>query len=482
LNKKVFTFELDGFQVLGFDTGLNAEVFARVKLANIIDNPGAIIYPNGETETWLPGGVIEHETEFGKTMVIWGPLFPGRELTGILDAENRRDLPIDAQRRDEALDALRCWLKARMVFEKMQDEKKDPPFNGPAGAFIVTDNKHAYPAGTIFFPPKKLLLRTLKAEDSLTEAESWVHPDLDGAAAISFCAGAMLYRIFCGACPFSRKDVELLRQDMREGVLIPPKLAAPGLDEEIASVLYMSLGHTSSNGRGEKLRPPPGFISDLIGPPSSKPVSFWVKSLSEEEKRKIRFGKEQYKRKTDAKVKTRRFIVSNTAKISIAAIAFVILMLLILSLGRRFSELPATAGMLPLDIAEAYYGAFNTLDHTLMGDCTSGRAGKNDIMMVASLFVIDRARQAYEFSRENFLPAPEWLEAGKPDTNKLVFGITDLDIRVLSENNENAGLEAHYILWISGENSLEGQALRDRLELSYRRGLWRITQIERVKY
>jgi len=480
LNKKVFTFELDGFQVLGFDTGLDAEAFARVKLAHIIDNPGAIIYPNGDTETWLPGGVTERENEFGKTMVIWGPLFPGRELTGILNAENRRDLPIDAQRRDEALDALRYWLKARMLFEKMRNEKKDPPFNGPAGAFIVTDNEHGYPAGTIFFPPKKLLQRTLEAGNALQEAKSWIHPDLDGAAAISFCAGTMLYRIFCGVCPFSGKDVEMLRQDMREGVLIPPKLAAPGLDEEIASVLYMSLGRTSSDG--EKLRPPPGFISDILGPPSSKPASFWVKSLSEEEKKKIRFGKEQYKRKTDARVKTRRFIVSNAAKISIAGIAFIILMLLILPISRRLSELPATAGMKPLDITEAYYGAFNTLDHTMMDNCVSGGAGKNDITMVASLFVIDRARQAYEFSRENFLPAPEWLEAGKPGTDKLVFGITDLDIKILAENSENASLEAHFTLWIPGENSVEGQVLRDRLALSYRRGLWRITQIERVKY
>lgn len=496
MNKKVYTFELNGRSVLGFDTGLNAEGFARVKLSRLITNPGSIVYPTGDIETWLPGGVTELETGSGKSMIIWGPSFPGVELTVILNTHNRRDLPIDVQRRDEALDAFRYWLKARITLEENLRENIEPPFNGPAGAFIVSGKKteepydetgadkdprlsEYYPAGTIFFPPAQLLQRSLEAGNAAPEAESWVHPDLDGANGISFCAGTMLYRIFCGIPPFSRNNTELLRQDMREGVFIPPKLAAPGIDEEVAAVLTMAINRAPQGGKGEKLRPPPEFIRDLFGPPSSKPASSWLQHLSDDEKKQICSEKERYRRTTDAKIKTRRFMVNNAAIIALALIVFAAAMFFIQQTNRNLAELPSTSGMNPAEVAETYYNSFAALDHATMDACVSGKAGKQDINMVTSLYVVTKARQAYELNRENFISALRWLEEGRPETDRIVFGITDLKIRILSWDDEKASVESSYILWMPGESSVEDHAIKDRLEFACRKGSWRITKIVR---
>ena len=487
MNKRVFGFDLDGHPVLGFDTGLNSQGFAQAKLAQLLTHHGSIVYPNGEIETWLPGGVHDNGS-----MVIWGPAFPGEELTGIIDSQNRRDLPIDAQRRDEALDAIRYWLKARTVLEESAGHTS--PFNGPAGAFIITGKNPAteqpYPAGTIFFPPAALVRRSLEADSLLGSAERWVHPDLDGVKAISFSAAVMLYRTFCGALPFSRDKAELLRQDMREGVFIPPQMAAPGIDGELAGLISMAMSRVTQGE--DKARTPPEFFSGFFGPPSSRPVSHWVRRLSDEEKAKIRSGKERYRRATDTRTKTRRFVIRNAAIITAALIAFAAIMGIVQGINQRKAELPTTSGMSPVEVAEAYYGAFGTLDHTLMDACVLSRAGKQDIDMVVNLFVTSRARQAYEISRVSVMPAAEWLEAGQPETDSIVFGISDLKVETLSANSENTSLEATYLLWIPSQyledaeeeapghdTRIEATAYLDKLSLVFHRDAWRIAGIER---
>ena len=495
MNSRIFIFELKGESVLGFDTGLNAQAFAQAKMAQFITAPGTIVYPDGRVEEWRPGGVTE--TGFGaadgskaaETMIVWGPPFPGERLAGIVN---------ESPWQDEALDALRFWLKARIAIEDKAGN--EPPYPGPAGAFIVLQKQGGYPEGTVFFPPFRLLKRTLEAEGaaSVIDAERWVHPDLQGSGALSFSAASMLYRVFCGSAPFTRNEPDVLRQDMREGVFVPPNLAAPGLDPEMSGVISRALA-----GREEKPRPTPDFIGDFIGPAHTKPVSSWIKPLDEEAAAKIRAEQEQYSRKKSLSVKTRRFVIRNTAIIAACVIAVVVLALFIRSMVKHEAELPTTKGMSPVEVAAAYYGAFGALDHMLMDACVTGKAGKGDVEMVVNLFVISKMRQAYETGGNNFMSAQDWVEAGRPVTDKTVFGVTDLNIQSFSEDESHgtANLEADYILWMpasffkeedetppakdaSGtqENapSLPGAlATKDRLGLVLHKGAWRIAEIDR---
>ena len=483
MNKLFLPIELNGEKALGFDTGLDAKAFAKAKMAQFLIYPGFIVYPDGNVETWQPGGVVEQET-----MVLWGPFFPGERLDSLLN---------DNSRQNEALDAVRFWLRAREALQNLSGEY-DAPFPGPAGAFIVSGKEaalsrafpEAFPVGTIFFPPARLLKRYL--EDS-SDAKRWIHPYLEGADAISFSAGAMLYRVFCGTAPFPKDNADELRQDIREGVFIPPALAAPGLDPEMAALI------TRAMGQGREGRPAPERISESIGP-VSRPASYWMKPLTEEERVRIQAEQEQYISKNTRVVKTRRFMTRNTAILAGAAIGVVVILFSILGINRHIAEQPSTRGMSPLEVVDTYYAAFNDLDPLIMRACVLGRAGRRDIDLVSNLFAVSRIRQAFEIElgQAIFFPVQEWLDAGQPVTERIVFGITDLSIRALSQDETSASFEAEYTLWMPGTFFLDGEeahtlpieempppgglAFRDRLYLVVHRGAWRIAEIYRAAY
>jgi len=488
LNGRVFSFELNGETVLGFDTGLNVQAFAQTKMARLITRAGSIVYPDGRTEIWQPGGVVEFGFQAAETMVIWGPLFPGENLAESINESGRED---------EALDALRFWLKAAMIIEE-NSGAREAPFPGPAGAFVVSErNSGAYPAGSVFFPPTWLIKRTLDAEGTgaVAEAERWTHPDLEGPDGISFSAASMLYRIFCGVPPFPGDNGDKLRQDIREAVFIPPDLASPGIVPKMSELISRSMCRAKQGMEG-KSRPSPDFLSRFIGSPGSRQFSSWLSSLSQEEISKIRAEQKHYIKRNSIKIKTRRFVIRNTAVIAGAAIAFIILALMVRGFIQHRAEMPSTKGMDPLEVAGAYYSAFGNLDHTMMQACVTGKAGKQDIEMVINFYVISRVREAYERNQGSLMTAQEWIDAGRPATEKIVFGITNLSLKILSQSRENASIEADYILWMPGtyfsgeepgrdeETSVPvtagGLATSDRLGLAFNKNAWHIAEINRT--
>ena len=487
MSKLIFNLELDGQEALCFDTALNAQSFAQAKMAHVITSFGTVVYPDGKTEKWQPGGVLERSG----TMLVWGPFFPGESLLEILD---------DPDRRDEALDAIRFWLKARMSME-------ESPYPGPAGAIVVTGKTAPgtkYPIGTILFPPARLLRRILDAEGdaAVLDAARFVHPGLEGSGELSFSSGAMLYRVFCGAPPFTGNNRDELADDIREAVFIPPRLAAPGLNPEMAELISRSMGRVPQKGEADS-RSPPEQIGSAIGPPLSRAVSSWLTPLKDEELLKIRIDLEQHRKKSGLKVKTRRFVRRNTAIIAAVLLAIIVSALIARGQIKRQADLPSTRGMEPAEVAMAYYGAFGDLDHTLMDACVSGKAGKGDIETVVNLYVISRMRQAYEMDLTAFMPAQKWIDAGRPPGDMTVFGVTDLRLNVLSMDREGgkAEVKADYTLWVPGaffggdENDEavqlppgtadavplppKGIERRDTLALAFQKGMWRITEIER---
>ncbi|MDR2185208.1 MAG: hypothetical protein LBO80_06015, partial [Treponema sp.] len=155
METKIFYPEVNGRPVLGFDTALDAQSFAQAKMAAFLTQQGTIVFPGGRVETWQAQGVAELARNPGapQTMVIWGPFFPGERLTGIIS---------DPGRRDEALDALRYWLRARPLVE-------GAGFLSPAGVLVVTERTGreagaGFPPGTLLFPPERLVKRCLEAE------------------------------------------------------------------------------------------------------------------------------------------------------------------------------------------------------------------------------------------------------------------------------------------------------------------------------
>ncbi|MDR0669578.1 MAG: hypothetical protein LBF95_05810 [Treponema sp.] len=541
----IFHVESGGKRRLGFDTGLNAQAFAQAKLAQFITQEGHIVLPDGTVKPWLPGGVIESEG----TMVVWGPDFEGE----------RFDLLLSPGREDLALEALRYWLAACPLVAEAG--------LWPAGVFVVLGGGGPYPRGTMFFPPERLRCRCIQAESGdlwLDSGESLVFQDLAGKAALSFTAGAMLYRIFAqlkagaserpafhpsgrlpkepenrrflrskaakihksgrllgqpvlersGALPFPSRDPEKLHQDMREGVFLPLGLAAPGLDPGIAGLVDRAIAGLKGQ---QAPRPSPGEFIELLSAAggTAGPTAAFFRELSAREREKLEEERAHYEKKRNLSVGTRRFLVRNTAIISGIAAALAVVILFTSSMVSSRRNLPTTVGMDSREVVETYYGAFATLDHTLMEACVIKKAGKGDIDMITRYFVTSRVRQAYEFSSV-MVSAQDWFDAGAPPTTAQVLGVTDLNVTRIAgeEDDEQVRYRADYIIWLPGGDedsggiaavpgpapepalpdagfgtggvvSVEdfipprGYPLIDDLTLIRHKGNWRISQIDR---
>jgi hypothetical protein len=513
--ERIIHVEVEGRRRLGFDTGLSPQAFAQAKLAQFITQEGHIVFPNGGIKAWQPGGVMERNG----SMVIWGPDFKGERLDRLLAPGG------DGGGLDRALEALRCWVRAY------------PHLPGgslwPTGVFVALEpgmpegNAEAYPAGSVFFPPERLRCRCVQAEGEeswLDGGESLVSMDLGGEAGAVFTAAAMLYRIFAaaaqgerdprevpGALPFSSRDPDLLHQDIREGVFLPLELAAPGLDPGAAELVDRAIAGI----KGKSLGPRPSLeeLAELLGPPADtgaaegpRGIAFFFHELGKAELEKLREDRDHYEKKRKLTVKTRRFVIRNTAIIVGSAAALLIVLLFVNSMIASRRDLPTTAGMESRQVVKTYYGAFGTMDHTLMDACVINRAGKGDIDMVTRYFVTSRVRQAYEYNSAVFISAQDWFAAGSPPTTAQIFGVTDLGITRLggTEFDDEMRYRVEYIIWVPGSMGDEGNddggiiaepgagaapvedfipprgyAFTDDLTLIRRKGNWRISAIDR---
>jgi hypothetical protein len=465
--KNIFLFSLENESRLGFDTGLDASVFARTKMARFITRRGFLVHPGGEAEEWKCGGIVEREGPGGqKTMVFWGPGFSGSSLDELAAGEKK----------DEALDALRWWLRARRLLAGW--EELPPPW--PGGAFLAE--------GTVFFPPGDLVKRSLEAEGAWARgAADWVNPALAGEAAEAFTAGALLYRIFCGKPPFSPAgeydDPEMPRLLMREALFVPPCLEAPGLKKEAGEILDRCL----SAGRGGAAISP-AEVEEFLGPPGGTPFSSWF-TAPEEEAGVLEEKRAQFIRKSGGRLKRRVFFSRHRNLLAVSLIAFLSVLLVVRGVVKAQAGRPSTRGMDAPEVAESYYRAFNLLDHDMMSACTSNSAGRADIELAVNFFVINRVRAAYEGNAAFFIPAEEWIAGGSPPVDRVVFGVTGLSIRGSGDggNPGEAVFEAEYRLYVPGtgpENPAETPApvlllRKDQLTLTQKRGLWCISKIER---
>jgi hypothetical protein len=476
-DRGIIRLEVEGTRVLGFDTGLTVQAFAQAKMAQFITQRGYIVNPGGTVEPWKPGGVVEREG----TMVIWGPDFDGEGLDKVV---------CDGTKKEKALDAVRFWIRGRLLLEN-QDS---PPFPWPAGALVAASGD-----GTILFPPESILRRALEATGDpawLAGAASWVHPDLSGGEAAAYAAAAMLYRIFCGTGAFQNPDIDLVRQDMREGVFVPARLLAPGLDGDLARFLDETLAPVKYFSQKGTKRPGLGALGELIGAPGSRESASYIRELTREEQVKLNNELEQFQKKKNITVKTRRFLVRNTAIITGCLIALVVLVLSVRSILSGRANMPNTQGMNPREVVETYYGAFGALDHTLMEACVTNKAGKDDIAMISNLFVMSRVRMAYEMNNP-VISAREWLDAGGLPTDQTVVGITGMELVELDTDPEDGevSFRVSYTLWLPGASPEipepaepvsgdfktlpQGVSYRDELRLILRKGLWLIGEIRR---
>jgi hypothetical protein len=479
-------FEVDGHRALGFDTGLDSRAFAQTKLARLITEPGLIVRPGrtGESavELWKPSGVCEADgSNDQKTMMIWGPPVEGERFDTMLDNASQ----------DKFFGAISAWIRAILLLNN--NEFETPLW--PCSAMFLQESE----GPAIFFAPPTLALREVKDADT-----KYVNPGLGGMNAVAFTAAAMLYRACTGAPPFSAEDKSLLHQDMRDGNFLPIRFAVPGLDSRLAVLIQNALVPVTT--KDGKITDGNLLLEEILKFVQEQPVSerVLVQALSPDDQLLLEKEKKQYLKIKTASVKTKRFVARNTALLVGCLVALAAVALGAYGCAQSRARLPSTAGMEPIQVIETYYNAMGDLDHQTMEACVSGNAGKGDIRMVISFFVIEKTRHTYEFNASPiFIPAHKWQKDGKGPTEIPVFGPADLRLNWLGGGEENGEIRyrVDYTFWVPEQlvdeassaegppSEAESAAIENNLSLPYprsdlltlirKKGNWRISEITR---
>jgi len=519
--------DVNGTRCLALRTGLDQAAFAQAKLHSLITQPGRIVAPDGVIRDWMPEGVSAPEG----VMLVYGPDFSGRSLLGILEDSD-----------SDPLDTVRVVLKARRRLREASTTASTPNEEAPrrfvpslelipAGTLIGDD-------GSVLFMPERLVARALESLTSLARLDGairWHHPDLSGKDAWAFADAVLVYRALCGKDAFPGADEDAVRNDMRDSCALPARMACPGLDSALATLLDAALkGETGAarnirapvssqkpnrSSPGAPLatqRPSADAILEALGEPGSGGSERFIHILSSGEQAALDAGKARYLKSTGAAIGAKRFTKKYSTLLMVGLVSLVAVVFIVRGILVSRSERPNTLGLSPVQVVERYYQAFGQLDHQFMEAAVHGKAGKGDIDMITNLFVISRVRMAYEH-KEAIVSAEKWKAEGSPSTDALVFGVTDLRLQALDGDatDGETSYVASYTLWrpseapadadqVSGtgqvsETGQTGQAnanspqqtppaarppeadkREDTLRIHLVKGAWRIDEIQRT--
>ncbi|MDR0558247.1 MAG: hypothetical protein LBG43_10370 [Treponema sp.] len=486
MSNTIFHSEINGSRAICFDTGLNEQDFARAGLSRLLMQRGIVARNAGDgagkLETWKCEGVVKQN----ERMIVWGADFTDSAESASFDA-----LLADDNQKDVALDAVRRWIKARVMMGDAPASSERNVSLAPGATLI--DKK-----GSLFFPPGLLATRCFEAENAVLEKkERFVHPDLEGKAADAWALACMLYRMFCDTDAFLSKDSITIHQDMREGVFFPPRFVKPGIDRQFDDLIKRAFSKRRADHPDlEEWR---RFLEERDASNEPKRFDSFFHALAPIEAEKIEKEKNNFIKKSGFSVKTRRFLTKNSVIVLGTAIAVVVVGLLIGSVVYDRSKAPNTKGMTPAEVVQAYYTAFSALDHEFMQNAALRKAGKADIDVAVRLYALDRVRQAYQMNaiqeQPSIIKAQDWLDSGgRPvAAEEFVFGVTDLRVTPddQDESDGEVSFRVRYNIWATDHGDTEAQpqttlmpsvqARIDEIRLVLYKGSWRIAEIQRLQ-
>jgi len=466
---------VDGKTSVCFDTGLDPRAFARTKMSQSLIETGVVSYPDGTQEKWKPAGV----NEVNGLMRVWGPLFAAQRLDLLLEKTTASVQMASKQAaRQAALEAVAFWIRAKMLLGDTRSA------TNPAAAFFCSEDGKTLieqKRGAVYFAPEHISTRCLFIEG--TELDRYNSPDLTGMDTAAFCAGLMLYMILAGVHPYPAATIY---QDMREGVFLPPHLAAAGLDKKtsdlILAALYLPVEKKKPAKSGTDILA--GLLEILMDKENKVvSVSSLFKDLTIEETARLENEKKSHLFRQNTIVNTRRFAAHNKYAIMGISAGVLFALFIFFSTTNSFSRRPTTSGMASDTVVSAYYDAFSSLNHVFMEACVWG-ADKTDINAAVSLYAVTKTREAYEYtSTPTLIPARVWKENGGELPAPNAFGVTDLKIDYLAGSEEENMIiyRTEYLLWSPTDDYSIKRS--DVITLRRdRRKNWRITEILRTEF
>ena len=344
-------------------------------------------------------------------------------------------------------------------------------------------------AGTYFTSDSKILLLPegilegvlpLQRGESQKWEEALTNPTLKDDENLIFGWAVLAYRYFTGKDPFPL-DGEEKELPMIRGFFPPVFLEMPELNEKLAEFIEQGL---KSPGEVDLTA-----LTDLFQELLEN--GRFTEPLTEDETAGRKETAEKNYRRDRAAYQGKRFFRRKGTLIMILIGAAAVIGGLAGTILSGVFAPPVTLGWTQEEVAEAFYRGINTLDVELVDGCVTGKAGKNRVNMVTSLYAISRVRMGYEMVNP-YINAEEWAERQDPELEEgeQLYGIRNLKIKRLAENT----FQAEYEEWVSyfednpdtaleikaGPPLVEGTLIREELELVIKRDAWVIAEIRRT--
>ncbi len=440
---------IEGKDYTGIFSGLSSRIFRSVDISALQNEPGWIYDSEGRMEPWK----LEGMTEEKGSMIFYGPPLKGREFSA------------------EDLDREKLEKMIR-IFQSLRD--KNSPYQGfySRGWVFLED-------GRILLLPNSLMEFIRKSDNEQTRMNHWYpfnHPDRSGLEGLEFTTALLAASILRGSHPYAplESEEDNRNEQLRRVPALSPDLMIPGLKEEIADVLTLSF-------KGEQ-----GLLKKWI-----KVMELWkiegaLNPLKDEERQSIEARASQLTQRGEINQKRRQIWRRKSTVYMISAAVIILIGVMISTPIKKSMEPPMTLGMAPLEVVEAYYAGFNSMDQELMEDCIDKKIGKGDLNEVMNFFVTSRVRLGYE-GKTGVINAGEWVDSGRPalEAGTSLYGVALVDIQKMGDSR----FRVDYEKWMPGSSEdIEntgpippvGYLVRDLLTLEeQKKGNWLIVGMER---
>ena len=512
-----------------FDTGLTESAFSKTRFSNLLSASGIAAAADTPFDPDMSFSFSEWKFDGVKTIGsgveahvhVCGRYGGDGEMFSLAEIFLRAERGGDAERYEAAC----ASYAAVSVIEQAKKENVKIENIGAGGIYVKTAAGFAEKPELLFLP-QAIFDASCACRGSGSYAALqgfWISKALSKPSdALSFTQAAIAYRALTKQVPFAESSESARSSDEYDKNYMRLEHVINGVDTSLAESVDASLELPSQslqaerekasgmadtlhapNGQNEKPFPLAAFYKELgIGKGALNEVSHPTALPRKVFEAKVASYYKTKKRKVGALRTLRR----NAKAIAVCFVVLAVIAFFVASAVRDAGRRPSAVGLTSSEVAETFYQGIRTQNVELVGAMSSGKVSKRYGDMVGGMYVVNKARSAY--NPNNGIISPEaWfasLSERNADERRDVYGITsftldgrkaDLAVDVPPRNAKRAPVTAeknvpladgaqtahtadYYTVHTDGETGgFIVEHNHDTVTLTYKKNTWSITGI-----
>ena len=524
-----------------FDTGLSESAFAKTRLSNLLSESGIAAFADKKFGSDMTFSFSEWKFDGVKTIGdgddahvhLFGRFGEEEEMLSLAEIFLRAERGGEAERYAAAA----ASYAAVCAIEEAKKENVKIENIGAGGIYVKTAPGFAEKPALLFLPQALFDKACASGGESYAKLQGyWISKALsERRSALSFTQAVIAYRALAKRMPYDKSDESARSTDEYDKNYMKLEHVINGVDKSLAESVDAALElpsrtveaerknprgshdvhgaadtpHTAealhtANKQEEKPFPLQAFYAELgiddgalkdVSHPAALPQSEFAAKVASYYKTKKR------------SLRARRTFRRNAGAIAVCFASAALIAFFAFGAVRDARRRPSAVGLTSFEVAEAFYEAIHTQNVELVGAMSSGKVSKRYGDIVGSIYVVNKARSAYD--PKNGIIAPETWFAFLSDENaearRDVYGITSftldgressLEVRVpersekrtpvrseggapLDDGAQTAHTAEYYTVRTDGETGdFIVERNRDTVRLTYKKNRWAVTGIE----